>query len=105
LGSWCWHWNCFGVTCFWKAEVDFGIWSWVLGYFEFDYELWFKVLEFESWVFFLAWFTLCMSLLGLETIFEIKITIWNFGVVWKFELTISSHFWTWSIKLGLGCQR
>jgi hypothetical protein len=53
--------NSFGVTCFWKVEVDFGLWSWVL--------------EFESWVFFLAQFILCMSLLGLETIFEIKITI------------------------------
>jgi hypothetical protein len=23
--------NSFGVTCFWKVEVDFGLWSWVLG--------------------------------------------------------------------------
>jgi hypothetical protein len=22
--------NYFGVTCFWKVEVDFGLWSWVL---------------------------------------------------------------------------
>jgi hypothetical protein len=23
--------NYFGVTCFWKVEVDFGLWSWGFG--------------------------------------------------------------------------
>ncbi len=55
--------------------------------------------------FFLVQFILCGSLLGLETIFQIKITIWNFGVVWKFELRISSQVWIWNIKLRLGCQK
>jgi hypothetical protein len=105
LESWCWCWKLFwgnlfleSWSWFWTLILGFGviwIWLWTL----------IKVLEFESWVFFLAWFTLCMSLLGLETIFEIKITIWNFGVVWKFERAIWSQFWTWSIKLGIGCQR